>query len=93
MINSFKNKETEKIFSSEFSKKFPNNIQHRALHRLEMLNNAANMDDLKIPPSNRLEALSGNRQGQFSIRVNDKYRVCFEWINNCAENVELVDYH
>jgi len=93
MINSFRDKETKKIFSGEFSKKFPANIQHRALYRLEMLNNAANIDDLKVPQSNHLEALSGDRLRQFSIRVNDKYRVCFEWINNCAENVELVDYH
>ena len=93
MIKSFKGKETKKIFSGEFSKEFPQNIQHRALHRLEMLSNAANINDLRIPPSNRLETLSGDRLGQFSIRVNDKYRVCFEWKNNCAENVELVDYH
>ena len=93
MIKSFKGKETKKIFSGEFSKEFPQNIQHRALHRLEMLSNAANINDLRIPPSNRLEALSGDRLGQFSIRVNDKYRICFEWVDNCAENVELVDYH
>jgi len=93
VIKSFKDKETKKIFSGEFSKKFPQNIQHRALHRLEMLNNAVCLNDLKIPLSNHLEALSGNRQGQFSIRVNDQYRVCFEWIGDCAENVELTDYH
>jgi len=58
-----------------------------------MLNNATCLDDLKIPYSNHLEALSGDRQGQFSIRVNDQYRVCFEWVGDCAENVELVDYH
>jgi proteic killer suppression protein len=93
VIKSFKDKETKRIFSGEFSKKFPQNIQQRALHRLEMLNNAVNINDLKIPHSNHLEALSGDRQGQFSIRVNDKYRVCFEWIGNCAENVGLADYH
>ncbi|MDR3002347.1 MAG: type II toxin-antitoxin system RelE/ParE family toxin [Fibromonadaceae bacterium] len=93
MIKSFKNKETKKIFHSEFSKKIPQNIQHRALHRMEMLNNAANINDLRIPLSNHLEALSGNRAGQFSIRVNDQYRICFEWANGGAENVELVDYH
>ncbi len=93
MINSFRDKETEKIFSGKFSKKFPADIQHRVLYRLEMLSNAANIDDLKVPSSNHLEALSGDRLGQFSIRVNDKYRICFEFINNCAENVELVDYH
>ncbi|GBU25560.1 hypothetical protein R83H12_02210 [Fibrobacteria bacterium R8-3-H12] len=93
MIKSFKDKETKIIFSGEFSKKIPQNIQQRALNRLEMLNNAVNINDLKIPRSNHLEALSGDRQGQFSIRVNDQYRVCFEWVGNCAENVELVDYH
>ena len=69
MIKSFRGKETKKIFSGEFSKEFPQNIQHRALHRLEMLSNAANINDLRIPPSNCLEALSGDRVGQFSIRV------------------------
>jgi len=93
VIKSFKNKETKIIFSGEFSKKFPQNIQERALFRLEMLDNAANINDLRIPRSNHLEALSGDRQGQFSIRVNGQYRVCFEWVNNCAENVELTDYH
>jgi len=93
VIKSFKDKETKRIFSSEFSKKIPQNIQRRALHRLEMLNNAVCINDLKIPYSNHLEALSGDRQGQFSIRVNDQYRVCFEWVGNGAENVELVDYH
>ena len=93
MIKSFKNKETKRIFSGEFSKKFPQNIQQRALNRLEMLNNAVNINDLRIPRSNHLEALSGDKQGQFSIKVNDQYRVCFEWVNNYAENVELVDYH
>jgi len=93
VIKSFKDKETKIIFSGEFSKKFPQNIQERALFRLEMLDNAANINDLRIPRSNHLEALSGDRQGQFSIRVNGQYRVCFEWVNNCAENVELTDYH
>jgi len=93
VIKSFKNKETKRIFSGEFSKKFPQNIQQRALNRLEMLNNAVNINDLRIPRSNHLEALSGDKQGQFSIKVNDQYRVCFEWVNNYAENVELVDYH
>ena len=93
MIKSFKDKETKKIFEEEFSKKFPQEIQHRVLRKLEMLKNSSRIEDLRIPPSNRLEVLKGNRLGQYSIRVNDQFRICFEWINNNAENVELVDYH
>ena len=73
MIKTFKCKETEKIWNEEFSKKLPHDIQKRALQKLRMLNVASVLDDLKIPPNNRLEALSGNRQGQYSIRINDQY--------------------
>ena len=93
MIKSFKDKETKKIFDGEVSKKFPVNIQKRARRKIDSLYLMNDINDLRSPPSNHLEALSGNRLGQFSIRVNDKYRICFEFINSCAENVELVDYH
>jgi len=93
MIKTFKCKETEKIWREKFSKKLPHDIQKRALQKLMMLNSAETPDDLKIPPSNRLEALSGNRQGQYSIRINDQFRICFKWLDNRAFDVEIVDYH
>jgi proteic killer suppression protein len=93
MIKSFKCKETQKIFDGIVSKKFPADIQSRARRRLDFLDAAENVEDLRIPPSNRLEKLSGDRAGQYSIRINDQYRVCFDWTNNESENVEIVDYH
>lgn len=93
MIKSFKGKETEKICNEEFSKKLPHDIQKRALKKLMMLNAASVLDDLKIPPSNHLEALTGDRQGQHSIRINDQYRICFRWLDNHSFDVEIVDYH
>jgi proteic killer suppression protein len=93
VIKSFKCRETKKIFNGKATKKFPQDIQHRALRKLEMIEDVPNVTDLRLPPSNHLEPLSGDRKGQWSIRVNDKYRVCFEWKDNFAENVELVDYH
>ena len=93
MIKSFKNKKTEKIFSREYSKKFPHFIQRSALRKLRMLNRASSLNDLRVPPGNRLEFLKRNREGQMSIRINDQYRICFEWHKNDAYNVEIVDYH
>ena len=93
MIKSFKCKKTKKIFEQTIIKKFPSEIQERALNKLEMINTAKTVDDLRIPPSNHLEQLTGDRKGQYSIRVNNKYRICFEWTRGSAENVELVDYH
>jgi len=93
MIQSFKCKETAKIFEIGFSRKFPASILKSAIIRLAMLNRSGKLDDLKIPPSNHLEKLSGDREGQFSIRINDKYRVCFKWQENNALDVEIVDYH
>ena len=93
MIKSFKCKETEKIWNEEFSKKLPQDIQKRALRKLMMLNVASQLDDLKIPPSNHLEALSGDRQGQHSRRINDQFRICFRWLDNHSFDVEIVDYH
>ena len=93
MIRSFKCKETEKIFHRNYSKKFPMDIQRVALRKLRMLNRAMNLQDLKIPPGNRLEELKGKRKGQYSIRINDQWRICFEWQDNNAFEVEIVDYH
>ena len=93
MIKSFKCKETEKIWNGEFSKKLPHDIQKRALRKLMMLNVATVLEDLRIPPNNRLEALTGDRQGQYSIRINDQYRICFRWFDNHSFDVEIVDYH
>ena len=93
MIKTFKCKETEKIFNSKFSKKLPHDIQGRALIKLHSLDIAEDIKDLLIPPSNKLEQLSGDRKGQYSIRINDQYRVCFSWVDNNAYDVEIVDYH
>ena len=93
MIKSFKCKETAKIWEEKFSKKLPQDIQKRALRKLMMLNSALCIEDLKIPPSNHLEILSGDRQGQYSIRINDQFRICFRWLDNHSFDVEIVDYH
>jgi len=93
MIESFKCKDTEKIFNRQFSKKFPNDIQRSALRKLRMINRAQSLKDLTVPPANKLEALKGNRKGQHSIRINKQWRICFKWQNNDAMDVEIVDYH
>lgn len=93
MIKSFKCKETEKIFNRLFSRKIPHDIQIVAFRKLRMLNRASILNDLRVPPSNYLEALHGDRKGQFSIRINNQWRVCFEWSGRDAINVEIVDYH
>lgn len=93
MIKNFKCKETEKIFNGKFSKKLPNEIQRRALIKLHSIDVAENIKDLLIPPSNKLEQLSGDRKGQYSIRINDQYRICFIWHDNNALDLEIVDYH
>mgnify|MGYP002520728429 CR=1 FL=1 len=93
MIKSFKCKETEKIFKGRFSKKFPPEIQTRALIKLHMVDAAKFVVDLRVPPANFLEQLQGDRLGQYSIRINQQYRVCFIWEDNNAFNVEIVDYH
>jgi proteic killer suppression protein len=93
VIKSIKCKETERIFDMETSHKLPGEIHQRAYDKLRMLNNAATLIDLQIPPSNNLEKLSGKRSGQHSIRINNKWRICFKWKNNDAHDVEIVDYH
>ena len=93
MIQTFKGKETEKIFQRTFSKKLPQNIQGTAYRKLLMLDAAIDVDDLRIPPANRLEKLTGDRAGQYSIRINRQYRICFVWESGRAFDVEIVDYH
>lgn len=93
MIKSFRDKETEKIFNRNFSKKFPSDIQHQARRKLIMLDAAPELNALRIPPGNRLEALKGDRKGQHSIRINDQWRICFKWKAKDAYDVEITDYH
>jgi len=93
VIKTFKDAETEKIYHRERSRKLPADIQQVALRKLRMINNAINLHDLRIPPANRLEKLAGGREGQYSIRINDQWRICFEWRSSDAYNVEITDYH
>jgi len=93
MIKSFGSKETEKIWHGKFSTKLPNEIQHLARRKLRMLNNSVDLNDLKIPPSNRLEKMSGKLKDAFSIRINKQWRIVFIWKNGNAENVKITDYH
>ena len=93
MIKSFADKETEKIYNQIFSKKIPQSIQRVALRKLIMIDNAGCLEDLRVPPSNHLELLKGDRAGQYSIRINDQYRICFNVAGNDYYDVEIVDYH
>ncbi|MBT8338701.1 MAG: type II toxin-antitoxin system RelE/ParE family toxin [Desulfatitalea sp.] len=93
MIKSFQDKETEKIFSRHLSSKLPQNIQRIARKKLLILDATPELNDLRIPPGNRLEALKGDRKGQHSIRINDQWRICFKWRDGDAHNVEITDYH
>jgi proteic killer suppression protein len=93
VIRSFRSRETERIWEGERSRRLPPAIQQVARRKLRMVANAASLDDLRIPPANRLEALRGDRRGQHAIRVNDQYRICFVWRDGDALEVEIVDYH
>jgi proteic killer suppression protein len=93
MIASFRDRETEKIWNGERSRRLPGDIQAAALRKLRLINAANKLDDLKVPPANRLEALKGGRTGQWSIRINSQRRICFRWRDGGAEDVEIVDYH
>jgi proteic killer suppression protein len=93
VIKSFRDSDTEKVFDRRFSRRLPNDIQPVALRTLRMLNNAADVVDLRSPAANRLERLSGDRQGQHSIRINDQWRICFRWRGGDAHEVEICDYH
>jgi proteic killer suppression protein len=93
MIKTFKSKETEKIYNREYSKKLPGDIQRIAMRKLWMLDAAPDFYSLRVPPGNRLESLHGVREGQYSIRINDQWRICFRWHDCNAFEVEIVDYH
>ncbi|PKL39241.1 MAG: plasmid maintenance system killer [Spirochaetae bacterium HGW-Spirochaetae-1] len=93
MIKSFKCKETEKIWNQQFSKHFPESIHKIALRKLFMIHRAGELRDLSIPPANRLEKLKGDRKNQYSIRINDQFRICFFWEESNVYEVEIVDYH
>lgn len=93
MIKSFGSKETKKIWEGTRVKKLPTEIQNVARRKLRILNSSQNIMDLKIPPSNRLEKLTGKLKDFYSIRINKQWRIIFQWINEHAENVEIIDYH
>lgn len=93
VIKTFKDDETQNIYRRRRSRRLPSDIQQVALRKLRMINNAISINDLRVPPANHLEKLSGNRAGQWSIRINDQWRVCFEWQGSDAYNVEVTDYH
>ena len=93
MIKSFGNKETQKIYNQQLSRKLPQDIQQRALDKLIVIHTAISIDDLTTPPSNYLKQLKGNLEGYWSIRVNKQWRIIFRWENNHAYDVEIVDYH
>lgn len=93
MIRTFKDKATAATFSGLRAKRIPANLRQRAAEKLALLDAVASLDDLRIPPANRLEALKGDRQGQWSIRINQQWRVCFRWEDGDALDVEITDYH
>jgi proteic killer suppression protein len=93
MIKTFADKETQLLFIKGKSKRLPSDLIRRALRRLEYVNLAITLNDLKVPPSNRLHALSGDRDGQFSISINDQWRICFRFVDGDAYDVEITDYH
>ena len=93
MIRSFANKETECIWEGLLSRRLPQEVQDVGLRKLRILNRVCSVEELRIPPDNRLERLVGNRKGQWSIRINAKWRICFKWENGEAHHVEIADYH
>lgn len=93
MIKTFGDKESEKIWNGIRSKKLPNEIQDIARRKLRMMNNAQDVNDLRIPPANRLEKLKGNYEDYYSIRINNQWRIIFQWLNNDCSHVQIIDYH
>jgi proteic killer suppression protein len=93
MILSFADRETEKIWRGEMSRRLPASIQRLALRKLRMLDAAERLEDIAVPPGNRLERLTGDRRGRYSVRVNERWRICFAWTGNDCADVEIVDYH
>lgn len=93
VILSFADRETERIWAGRRSRRFPSDLQDAALRKLRLLNVSGRLEDLRIPPGNRLEALKGDRKGEHAIGINDQWRICFRWVDGGAEDVEIVDYH
>ncbi|OAN64456.1 type II toxin-antitoxin system RelE/ParE family toxin [Magnetospirillum moscoviense] len=93
MIRSFADKDTEALFLGRFARRLPHDIQRIAQRKLRQLHAATGLQDLSVPPGNRLEALQGDRSGQHSVRINDQWRICFMWSDGGADRVEIVDYH
>lgn len=93
MIKTFRCKETARVYRREYSRRLPKDIQPAAMSKLWMVDAAVELNDLRFPPGNRLELLRGNRHGQYSIRINNQWRICFEWRDGHAYQVEIVDYH
>ena len=93
MIRSFRDRDTERLFRRELVRRWGPDVQRAGRRKLLIVDAATSLEDLKVPPGNRLEKLGGNRAGQYSIRVNDQWRICFEWRANEASQVEMVDYH
>ena len=93
MIISFKSDATRLVWQGEFAKNLPHQIQPVARRKLRMIHAASRIEDLLVPPGNQLDALAGDRKGQYSIRINRQWRICFKWINDNAEDVEICDYH
>lgn len=93
MIRSFRNRDTERVFHRERVGKFALPLRQSSLRKLLLLDAAESLDDLRMPPANRLEKLAGDREGQYSIRINDQWRICFRWEEGNAFDVEIVDYH
>jgi len=93
MIRSFRDRETERVWAGRRSRRLPPDIQDKALRLLRQLNRSAVVDDLRVPPGNRLEALVGDRRGQHSIRINQQWRICFRWSDGGCDDVEICDYH
>jgi proteic killer suppression protein len=93
VIKGFADKDTERLWNRQHARSIPTDVQRRALRKLAMINAAVSLQDLRVPPSNRLEALKGDRKGQHSIRINEQFRVCFVWKGGDAYEVEITDYH
>ena len=93
MIRSFRGRDTEKLFNRERPRRLPPTVLRTAQRKLTMLNAAMDIADLRVPPGNRLEKLTGDREGEYSIRINDQWRICFTWREGDAHDVEITDYH
>ena len=93
MIKSFADSDTKQVFNREYSKNLPDDLQDRAYQKLVMIDSAVDINDLRTPPGNQLEKLSGSRESQYSVRINDQWRICFQWKDGDAYYVEIVDYH